>query len=265
MDIIKEFLDLHYFGENGAGTIVFVFDVLLIATLLILLILQISKKLKIKRVLLVLFIILVLYVVSLLFKMEMFKSIVRYVSYWIMGIYIVIFAPDIKVFLEGKKNKERGDIIYNSQKEKEDTIEKICETVEYLSNNRIGALITFERKESLEPLISKAIKINADISKEILTTIFTPGTACHDGAVIISNNKIACAGAYYALCDGYDIPKALGTRHRAAIGVSERYDALTVVVSEETGAVSITIAGNINLDLTMDRLKSQLNNYLGND
>ena len=150
-------------------------------------------------------------------------------------------------------------------KAKEVTISTICKTIDYLSHQKVGALITFERKKSLDEIINKAIPINADITQEILTTIFTPGTACHDGGVIIRNNKIACAGAYFPLSDNYDIPTFLGTRHRAAIGVSEVYDAITIVVSEETGNISITISGNISLELTTERVATLLDSYLGAD
>ena len=117
------------------------------------------------------------------------------------------FHNEIKILLEGKKNRDSGDNSYKSKKEKDETIKVICSTIDYLSKRKIGALITFERKDNLDDIIKKAISINADISKEILTTIFTVGTACHDGGVIIRNNRIACAGAYYPLSDNYDILK----------------------------------------------------------
>ena len=103
-----------------------------------------------------------------------------------------------------------------------------------------------------------------NITEEIITTIFTPGTACHDGGMIIRSNKIICAGAYYPSTDQYDVPKSLGTRHRAAIGISERYDAFTIIVSEETGNISVTISGHIDTAISLDRLREVLDRYLLN-
>ena len=91
-------------------------------------------------------------------------------------------------------------------------------------------MITFEREDSLNTFIEKAIPINGVITQELLTTIFTPGTACHDGAIIIRKNRIMCAGAYFPSTDKYDIPKSFWNPHRAAIGISEKYDALTIVL-----------------------------------
>lgn len=265
MDIIKNFLNNNYFGENGAGVFVFVADVLLVLIVLILFIIEIKNKIKVSRVILTGLVLVVLYFVSLVLDMKILNGFIKYISGWIMGVYIIVFAPEIKAFLEGKKSKDRGDFVYKSQKAKEVTISTICKTIDYLSHQKVGALITFERKKSLDEIINKAIPINADITQEILTTIFTPGTACHDGGVIIKNNKIACAGAYFPLSDNYDIPTFLGTRHRAAIGVSEVYDAITIVVSEETGNISITISGNISLELTTERVATLLDSYLGAD
>ncbi|MGD9886765.1 MAG: diadenylate cyclase [Bacilli bacterium] len=152
--------------------------------------------------------------------------------------------------------------VYSSKQEKKEIISILCSTADYLSQRKIGALMTIEREDSLNSYIEKAIDIKSSITQELLTTIFTPGTACHDGAVIIRRNRIMCAGAYFPSTDKYNVPKFLGTRHRAAIGISERSDALTVVVSEETGNISVTLDGVINLQLTLDRLEEMLDRYL---
>lgn len=120
------------------------------------------------------------------------------------------------------------------------TKEIIADAAFYLSSKKIGALMTIEKYTSLEQFSEKAIQMNADLSVEILTNIFIPNTPLHDGAVIIKNEKIICAGAYFTLSKNISYEKTTGSRHRAAIGVSEISDALSVVVSEETGNVSIT-------------------------
>ena len=138
----------------------------------------------------------------------------------------------------------------------------ICDSAVYLSERRIGALITLERSDNLDTFIDKAILIQGLVTEELLTSLFFVGSATHDGAVIVRKNKIMCAGAYLPSTDKYDVPKSLGTRHRAAIGVSEKYDAVTVIVSEETGKISITVDGIIQLDLSKDSLRELLSQYL---
>ena len=261
-DVLKEFFNGYFSSNQTVGVIKIIIDVVLIVGLIIGFFLLIKQKVNILRLGLVIGSCLLLFFLSLIFELQFLNLFIKYVLSWIVGFFIIIYSQDIKAAFEGKQGRDKSNNAFSSKKEKAEIISVICNTVEYLSKRKIGALITFERKDSLESLISKAITVNADITQEILTTIFTPGTACHDGGVIIQNNKISCAGAYYPLSDNYDIPKFLGTRHRAAIGISERYDALTIVVSEETGNVSITVGGNINLELSMERVGVLLDGYL---
>lgn len=122
-----------------------------------------------------------------------------------------------------------------------------------MSKRRIGALITIQQETGLEDYIETGIKLNADVTGELLINIFIPNTPLHDGAVIINkDHKIAVAAAYLPLSDNSMIPKRLGTRHRAAVGISEVTDAITVVVSEETGGVTITRNGRFMVDMTRD-------------
>lgn len=145
----------------------------------------------------------------------------------------------------------------------EDTIKiELIKSVDYLTGNKIGALISFEKTASLEEYIGSAYPINAKLNSELLTTIFFPNTPLHDGAVIIKGNKIICAGAYYPPTERLDIPKQLGSRHRAAIGISEVTDALTVVVSEQTGALSVAVDGYLDLDISKESLLLYLEKHL---
>ncbi len=265
MDVIKQFFENNYLGENGAGVVVLIIDIVIVLFLIGLMTFELRQKIKISRLIVVALALIVLYFVSLIFEMKILEGFIKYIANWAIGLYIIIYSSEIKTFFEGKKNKGIGDTIYKSKREKEVTISTICSTIEYLSKRKIGALITFERKDSLEAIINNAIIINADITQEILTTIFTPGTACHDGGVIIRNNKIVCAGAYYTLSDNYEVPKNLGTRHRAALGVSERFDAITIIVSEETGNISIAVGGKIDLELTIGRVANILSDNLGTE
>lgn len=140
--------------------------------------------------------------------------------------------------------------------------EELLQAVEYLSKRRIGALITIERKTDLSKIINKALMINADVSKELLTSIFIPNAPLHDGAVIIRGNKVLCAKAYYPASERNDLPMHLGTRHRAALGLSEHSDAFTIIVSEETGNVSITFNKSIEYNISKETLSLYFEKFL---
>ena len=143
-----------------------------------------------------------------------------------------------------------------------DLAEQLMSSVDFLSKRKIGALITVERNINLTPFINKALMINADLSKELLTSIFIPSTPLHDGAVIIRGNRILCAKTYYPSTERTDLPMTYGTRHRAAIGISEQSDALTIVVSEETGNVSVTINRQMEYNVSRETLNLYFEKFL---
>lgn len=140
--------------------------------------------------------------------------------------------------------------------------DELLDSVEFLSKRKIGALITIERNVNLTPFINKALWINADFSKELLTSIFVPSTPLHDGAVIVRGNKILCAKTYYPSTERTDLPMTYGTRHRAAIGISEQSDALTIVVSEETGNVSVTVNRQMEYNVSKETLNLYFEKFL---
>lgn len=259
---INDFFQSYFSDNQTEGIIRLVFDSLIIIGLIVLFFVFIRQKISVWRLLAIFAGGLVIFFLAVLFKLYMLIKVMEYLGLALILFLVIIYSQDIKAALDGKAGKDRTDNSYSSEKEKTETIDVICNTCDYLSKRRIGALITFERKDSLEVLSSKAIPINATITQEILTTIFTPGTACHDGGVIIRNNRIACAGAYYELSDNYEIPKSLGTRHRAGIGISETTDSVTIIVSEETGNIRIAIAGNISKELEKEKLRELLSSYL---
>jgi diadenylate cyclase len=143
-----------------------------------------------------------------------------------------------------------------------DLADKLLETVEFLQNRKIGALITIERNINLSAFISKAMMINAPVTSELLASIFIPTTPLHDGAVIIRDNAILCAKAYFPSTERTDLPLHFGTRHRAAIGISEQSDSLTVVVSEETGFVSVAINRQLDYNVSKETLNLYFEKYL---
>ncbi|MDY0023409.1 MAG: diadenylate cyclase [Candidatus Izemoplasmatales bacterium] len=155
-----------------------------------------------------------------------------------------------------KVTKEKTMVVNN------DLADILYRSVDYLSKNKIGALITVERKTDLSKIINKAMLLNADVSKELLTSIFIPNTPLHDGAVIIRGNKILCAKAYYPSTKRTDLPMHYGTRHRAAIGISEQSDAFTIIVSEETGHVSITVNKEIEYNISKETLNLYFEKFL---
>ena len=175
---------------------------------------------------------------------------------------VVIFAPEIRSGLEkfGRSTQVFSQTQQVSDEEK--LVEALVKSVAYMSPRKIGALISIERTQTLQEYISTGIPLDADISSQLLINIFIPNTPLHDGAVIISGNKIATACSYLPLSESMAISKKFGTRHRAAIGLSENSDALTIVVSEETGGVSITSKGEFLHDLTKENFEAILRTHL---
>ncbi|MFY3792300.1 diadenylate cyclase CdaA [Ureibacillus sp. MALMAid1270] len=172
---------------------------------------------------------------------------------------IIIFTPEIRRALE---QLGRGKIFQRSTgqigDEQTRLIEAMKKAVSYMAKRRIGALISIENETGLTEYIETGIKMNADISSELLINIFIPNTPLHDGAVVVQKSKIAAAACYLPLSESTFISKELGTRHRAALGLSEVTDAITIIVSEETGAISLAKNGNLNRNLTIDEFETQL-------
>ncbi len=177
----------------------------------------------------------------------------EYVIMWGPLALIIIFQPEIRNILEHLGRKQ----ILTSHKiltmdEREKIVYEIMGAVEYLRKARIGGLIVIERDTSLNEYINRSKQLYADISAELLISIFFPRNPLHDGGVIIQGNKIASAGAVFPISLNNKINKKLGTRHRAALGISEESDCISLVVSEETGKISIAVGGVLNYNLSID-------------
>ena len=176
---------------------------------------------------------------------------------------IVIFQPELRRMLEqigtSKFTRYFGIGVENdvASKMKED-IYKIVIAAKELSNEKIGGLIVIERDIQINDIMDSGVRIDADVSPQLLVNLFVPKTPLHDGAVIISNNKITAAACILPLADDKDMATGLGTRHRAALGISRETDAIAVVVSEETGKISIAKDGTLIADLKEDALKNIL-------
>jgi diadenylate cyclase len=172
---------------------------------------------------------------------------------------IIIFQPELRRALE---QLGRGRLFARTniqeEEERERLVDAIMKSVSYMAKRRIGALISIEKETGLSEYIETGTRMDSTITSELLINVFIPNTPLHDGAVIIQRNRIAAAGCYLPLSESPFISKELGTRHRAAIGISEVTDAVTIIVSEETGAISLTANGDIDRNLEMDEFEERL-------
>ena len=178
----------------------------------------------------------------------------------IIIIIVVIFQHDIRVALSnfGKGFFLKGQIQFTTT----EVIDEITKLSVTLSFKKIGALIVFPRTTGLKNIIEIGKEIDAVLSKELLESIFNTKSPLHDGAVIVKNDRIQYAGCFLPLSTNPDISKQLGTRHRAAIGITEETDAVSLIVSEETGNISVGINGRLTRNLDQDSLKKVLTNLL---
>jgi diadenylate cyclase len=179
---------------------------------------------------------------------------------WGVLAVIIIFQPEIRTILEKMGQTKLNDKKEISDDEKERLMDELVSAITTLSKEQTGALITFERRQSLLDYINTGTRINADIKSELFLTIFWEGTPLHDGATIIQGDRVTCAAAFYPPTNKELSPK-YGARHRAAIGISEITDSLTVVVSEETGTISFAINGELK-KIPMKELRASLVNEL---
>ena len=182
-----------------------------------------------------------------------------YVIQWGPIALIIIFQPEIRTILEQLgRTQLLGRHKTLTVDEREHLVYEIVNAVDYMRKERIGALIVLERDISLGNYIEKAKKIYADLSSDLLIAIFYEGNPLHDGGVIIQGDRITCAGAVFPTSSSPKLNRRLGTRHRAALGLSEETDAICIVVSEETGRVSIALKGEMLYNLTLDDLRMML-------
>ena len=185
--------------------------------------------------------------------------ILEYVIEWGPLALIIIFQPEIRGALEQLgRSQLLGRHKTLTVDEREKMVYEIVQAVDYCRKARIGALIVIERDVSLSDYIDKAKGLYADLTNELLVSIFFPNNPLHDGAVIIQGNRISCAGAVFPTSNNIKLNKRLGTRHRAALGIAEETDAISIVVSEETGRISIAVKGELFYNLSLDDARMML-------
>ena len=209
-------------------------------------------------------ILLVVYGVSYLLQLTMLTFILNSIfTYWAI-IFIVVFQPELRLGLErlGRSNRRLRSFMSSTVQNPEDKIYKaisdVADTCAVFSKSKTGALIVFERDTLLGDIANTGTILNSDVSPALLGNIFFNKAPLHDGASIIRDGKLLSAGCILPLTDNLNISQDLGTRHRAAIGMSEESDAVIVVVSEETGNISIALNGMLTRDFNRDALYNRL-------
>ena len=206
-----------------------------------------------------LLVVLSLYVISRIFVLTTLTWVLEKFSAAIIFLIIIIFQPDIRRFLE-KMGRRKGLSTGNNSSEISlpTIIKKLLVAVESLSKQKIGALISIEMRNDLSEYTLSGVVVDAQISSELIINLFWPNTPTHDGALIIRENKILAAGCLLPLSDSKIVDRRLGTRHRAAIGLTEISDAIVIVISEETGTISLAENGNLTRFLNKEALETRL-------
>lgn len=235
------------------------FDVLIVWFVFYYVLRNLRKNVKMALLFKGILFIFILKILSDIFDLSTLGYLLNYVIMWGPLALIIIFQPEIRNVLEQLGRSQllgRHKVLTVDEREK--MVYEITNAMDYLKKSRIGALITIERDNSLNDYIEKSKKIYADISSDLLISIFFPNNPLHDGAVIIQGDKITSAGAVFPTSDNVKISKRLGTRHRAALGITEEMDCISLIVSEETGRLSMAIGGELYYNLTLDEVKIKL-------
>jgi diadenylate cyclase len=203
-------------------------------------------------------VLLTLVIVTYLLKLQVLQWILGAFSAFFAVAVVVLFQPELRRMLA-----ELGNLpLFATAHEQRENIEVIIQTVERLAEVRIGALIAIEQSIHLQEAVESGIAVGCEATPEMLETIFFPNNAIHDGGVIIKGDRIAYAACIFPLTQRQDLNKSLGTRHRAAIGLSEETDAVIVVVSEETGAISYAYKSQFTRGVTLEELRAFLTSVI---
>lgn len=261
MSAIKNFFAYIFNQSFGINDVI---DVLIVSVLFYYIIVFIRDR-RAGKLAIGIFLLFALLGVSSIFQFNVLAYILKnIVQVGLLAVFI-IFQPEIRTMLEKMGNesvknlnlRESGDVA-----ETKKTIATLCNTVQELSATKTGALIVIERGTKLGDIIKTGVVINADVNVFLLKNIFYNKAPLHDGAVIIRDNRICACGCFLPLSYNTNIIRNIGTRHRAAIGMSENSDALVLIVSEETGTISVAMGGELTRNYTFDSLKELLETQL---
>jgi diadenylate cyclase len=264
IDYIKEL----FLNPNPWSFISFAIDIAIVLFLIYKFI-KTSKKTRVWQLMKGIALYIIITGISYLLQLKILNFILTaFLSYGVIAL-IVIFQPELRRALEQLGNNKITRFFGMEKdletKSKED-IYKIMIAINELAKTKTGALIVLERDIKVQDIIDTGIIVNSEVSPQLLVNIFVPNTPLHDGAVIISDNKIKAAACILPLASDNDISKALGTRHRAALGMSKETDSIVIIVSEESGKVSVAKDGKLIIDIDEDNLRQLLiDNVTGKD
>jgi diadenylate cyclase len=206
-------------------------------------------------------VVILLYVVAVTANMELLRSILATLAPYTAFALIVMFQSDLRRLLA--RMGRRRWFTFGSRLERRESVDEILLAIEQLSQHRTGALIVLERDIGLRTFTESGISLDAMLSRDLLLSIFQPGGAMHDGAAILQGNRVVAAACFLPLTMNPGLVSTLGTRHRAGIGITEETDCLALIVSEETGRISIAAFGDMEADVSLERLGERISEHMG--
>ncbi|HOX41161.1 MAG TPA: diadenylate cyclase CdaA [bacterium] len=248
----------YYFWDSfrSASFPIILLDLLIVTTIFYWIYIFLRET-RAMRILYGLFFLLVLMALGRIFNLILLNWLLQYVMAMLLVAIAVVFQPELRAALERLgRTKFIGEPLY-SRSTPTSVVDEIVLACLSLAKSKIGALIVIQRQTGLREYIEKGVDLNADVSRSILTTIFFPKSPLHDGAVIINGDKIIAARTTLPVSDSL-VNTTLGTRHKAAIGITENSDAVAIVVSEETGQISLAVGGKLERKIAEDRLRNRL-------
>ncbi len=236
-----------------------IFDVCIVWLLVYYILKNIKNNVKMVLIVKGIILLFIIELISKVFNLYTVGIILEYIFEWGPLAIIIIFQPEIRSVLESiGRTQLLGRHKALTVDEREKMVCEIMEAVESLKKTKTGALIVIERDVSIQEYIDPAIKLYADITSQLLCNIFFKNSPLHDGGVIIQGNRITCAGSVFKTSMDPNVNKKLGTRHRAALGIAEESDAMALVVSEETGKISMAVDGDLEYNLTLEEFRLKL-------
>lgn len=269
MNVILDFLQYIW---NSIRVILspdsFIFSIIdiLIVTYVVYKVIQFMRQTRAEQLIKGIIVFVLIFLIAQVLQLNAVKWIISIISVNLLVVIVILFQPELRSILE--KIGRNGLTSFNFTKIDEDevlttkTIDEICTAVEFMHKKKTGALIIIERKTLLTEYVDSGTLMDATVSASLINNVFFKNSPLHDGAMIIRNNRIYAASCIMPLSQKVDIDTHLGTRHRAAIGVSEICDAVVVVVSEESGNVSLALNGKLKRNYTKETLKIELSDLL---
>jgi diadenylate cyclase len=239
-------------------TVTSVIDILAVAILVYELLL-IVRGTRAAQILLGIGTLVLIYAVSVYARLEALRSLLSYLVPYFPIAVIILFQSEIRRTLARIGRKR----VFGSGFRRPESIDEILLAMSIMSQDRVGALIVLERDIGLRTFVESGVRLDADITRDLLLSIFRPGAALHDGAVIIQKDRIAAAACFLPLSTNPSLSGTLGTRHRAAIGITEETDCLCLIVSEETGWMSIAAGGELEPNLNAKEVDILINRHFG--